>query len=171
MLVIKSLLEGSPLQAYPTYWDGKTWGKGLAWAATYKSIDDLPAKLGSALLDRNADPLTYMTKDKIVIAMVEHITPKEDIPQDAPCYYIHVDLHVATTKDKIMLLTQAKQALPKLTEGCEVLASHIEVRPDLEGKTKPKASKPSSITSSPLVLEPEPSPLKQALQSITKPKK
>lgn len=176
MLVIKSLLEPASSQmsdhASLVYWDGKSWGKGgLAWAATYKAIDDLPAKLGSATLDCNADPLTYVTKEGIAIAMVERITPKEDVPQGAPCYYIHVDLHVSTTRNKIILLAQANHALPKLTEGCDILASHIEVKPDLEGKVKPSSEKPSSITTTPLVLEPEPSPLEQALQTATKPKK
>ncbi len=174
MLVIRSLLEPASSQmsdhASLVYWDGKVWGKGgLAWAATYKSIDDLPAKLGSATLDRNTDPLTYTTKDKIAIATVERITPKEDIPQDAPCYHIHVDLHISTTKSKISILAQANQALPKLTEGCELLASHVAVKPDEESK------RASSVTSTPLILEPakpaEPTPLEQAIQASTKPKK
>lgn len=167
MLVIKSLLEPAPHQitihTLPTYWDGKAWGKGLAWAATYKSIDDLPAKLGSSLLDRNSDPLTYMTKEGTAIATVEQVITKEDVLHSVPCYYIHIDLHVASPKEKIAILAQANLAIPSLTQGCEVLHSHIEV--------KLSDGKPSSITTTPLILEPaKPGPLEQAILDKLKPK-
>jgi len=165
MLVIKSLLELPVLQdatsyPIPTYWDGKAWGKGLEWAATYEAIEDLPAKIGSAFLDSTANPLSYKTKEGAAIAVVEHIRLKRDIPQGMPCYYIQASIHIATAKDKIAILEQANKALANIATGCEVLYSEVKVIPDIQG------SNPSSITTTPMILE-SATPLEQALQDTT----
>jgi hypothetical protein len=163
MLVIKSLLEPISEQmsdhVAPVYWDGKAWGKGLEWAATYTSLDDLPIKIGSSLLDRNSNPLCYRIQGKEAmgeaIALVEIIRTKEELPANLPCYYIHADLHIATQLEKIQILAMVNQALNAvICPAMEVLSLHVDVIPDNRARVKPRSLQASSITRTPLILEP-----------------
>lgn len=146
-LIIKSM-QGKAPSGGPWYWTGDTWGE-LAWAATYRTKDDLPDQIGGAKLHCNPGVQMSYRKEQTLIAVIEDLQCKAQCRLPEECdRHIHATLRFTSNAPGVGIAQWLSNLISdNLPPGVELVEGKIDA-------STPGKSGDASVTISPMVLEP-----------------